>query len=108
MVPPWNEDLVLLLVVGAPFKPLHHSSLGLLTQKSLSWWLRQPKELGSHKHCLLMLPIMVTTWLFLTFQNLWSRRKLLLPALSGVVVTSLLDAVGLDDSEQLLCSVRSL
>ena len=34
-VPASNVAIVLLLVVGAPFKPLHHSSLRLLTQKTL-------------------------------------------------------------------------
>ena len=35
MVPPWNVDMGLPIFVGPPFKPLHHSSLWLLTQKTL-------------------------------------------------------------------------
>lgn len=34
-VPPWNVDVVLRHLVNTPFKPLEHSSLRLLTQKTL-------------------------------------------------------------------------
>ena len=35
MVPPWNVDMVLLHLVGAPFEPLEQSSPQLLIQKTL-------------------------------------------------------------------------